>query len=164
MKDSSLLLALLLAGTLAQKPLPAVAEENMKFRGTLVEAPSCVVNQGGMIDVDFGEQLGVKDIDGVHYRKLIDYQLECQASARDRSVVLSIHGASSDFDRAAVQTSLPDLGIRLLHDGQPLALDSELPIDPAHPPALEAVPVQRPGAELAEGAFDATATLQADYQ
>ncbi|CAN7539007.1 fimbrial protein [Aquipseudomonas alcaligenes] len=164
MKDNLLLLALMLAGTMAQKPLPAAAADNMKFRGTLVESATCGINKGGVIDIGFGEQLGVKQIDGANYRKAIDYQLDCKPGAQEHALVLSLHGAATSFDSAAVQTSMPDLGIRLLRDGEPFELESSVPIDPEHPPALEAVPVQRPGTALAEGAFEATATLQADYQ
>lgn len=164
MKDNLVLLAMLLAGAVAQKPLPAAAEENMLFRGTLVEGPTCAISQGQVLDIDFGESLGVDSIDGISYRKAIDYRLECQGDSKERTVVLSIHGGASGFDSAAIQTDMPDLGIRLLRDGEPFELEAPLPIDPLHPPVLEAVPVQRPGTYLREGSFDATATLQADYQ
>lgn len=164
MKDNLVLLAMLMAGTLAPHATPATAAENMQFRGTLIEAPGCVIEQGRVLDIDFGESLGVSRIDGTNYRQAIDYRLECQADPKERTVVLSVHGTATGFDSAAIQTDMPDLGIRLLRDGEPFELDAPLPIDPLHPPVLEAVPVQRPGTHLEEGSFDATATLQADYQ
>ncbi|MGP2705730.1 fimbrial protein, partial [Serratia marcescens] len=56
------------------------------------------------------------------------------------------------------------LGIRIYQNAQPFKVGSALPIDPAKPPVLEAVPVGKSGETLTEGAFEATATLRADYQ
>ncbi|WP_123394220.1 fimbrial protein [Pseudomonas protegens] len=164
MKDNLALLMLLSVG-LSLKPLvPAEAAENMNFRGTLIEPPACVINNDQVIEVDFGDQLGVHSIDGQRYRQTVNYQLHCEADAQSRGVVLRVSGTATAFDNAAVQTDRADLGVRLLLDGQPLPLNTDLSLDPQQPPRLEAVPVQRSASPiLAEGTFAATATLQADY-
>lgn len=77
---------------------------------------------------------------------------------------LRVNADTAAYDDSVIQTSLADLGIRLLLNGQPLALNQRMAIDAANPPTLQAAPIGRPGAELTEGAFRAAATLLVDYQ
>jgi type 1 fimbria pilin len=162
MKSNAYRIAILLVGGLFYTCLHA--EENMQFKGTLVEPPPCTVNQGNIIDVFFGEQMAIAKVDGTNYMQAIDYQLRCDASAAKSGIVMTLRGTAASFDEAAVQTDQPDLGIRLLINNQPFSLNAPYNIDPAHPPQLFAVPVGAPGATLTEGQFDATATLLAEYR
>lgn len=41
--------------------------DNMLFFGILINFLFCVINGGSMIDVFFGENLGVNKIDGINY-------------------------------------------------------------------------------------------------
>ncbi|MBY8955599.1 fimbrial protein [Pseudomonas carnis] len=158
-------LALTVLLVLVLPHLPAQAEENIQLYGTLVEPPPCTINDGQTIDIDFGDRLGVNKIDGVNYLQRVNYTLTCEADAGAWDMILTVNGTPTSFDNAAVQTNKSQLGIRLLQGGKPFILGTPIPIDPDHLPVLEVVPVQQPGADaLTEGAFDATATLQADYQ
>ncbi|MCP1107088.1 fimbrial protein [Serratia nevei] len=139
-------------------------ETGMNFRGTLIEPPPCTVNQGGMVDVDFGDRIGVNKVDGVNYRQQVNYRLQCEPGAANWVLRLSLKGAGSAFDSAALKTNMPDLGIRFYRSGTLLPVGSVIAIDAAAPPLLEAVPVGKAGVKLSQGAFEATATLQADYQ
>lgn len=56
----------------------AAEEIAMHFRGGLIAPPPCVINAGAKIDVDFGSRVGIKKVDGVNYRQVIDYQLDCE--------------------------------------------------------------------------------------
>lgn len=143
---------------------PLHAANNMLFRGTLIEPPPCTINDGGMVDVGFGERVGVNKVDGVNYLKAMGYRITCEPGVSGLDMTLTLSGQPTGYDDAAVQTDLADLGIRVLQNGKPFALNTPLGIDPKNPPALEAVPVKTPGATLKEGAFVATATLQAQYQ
>ena len=77
---------------------------------------------------------------------------------------LSINGTATAFDDSALQTSAPDLGIRLLQNNIPFVLNTPLDITLSAPPTLEVVPVKRPGSVLAPARFTAVATLLAEYQ
>ncbi|WP_375056775.1 fimbrial protein [Zobellella sp. DQSA1] len=154
--------ALLAAGWLVGPPLQA--QENMSFSGTLIEPPPCTIDDGGTIEVDFGERVGISKVDGERYRQSVPYRIRCEGDATGWEMTLTLSATATAFDAAAVQANVADLGIRLLLGGQPFTLNRPVPVDPEAPPALEAVPVQQPGATLAEGTFAATATLQADYQ
>lgn len=154
-----LTLSLLLAVT-----PPLFAAENMLFRGTLIEPPPCTIKDGGMVDVDFGERVGINKVNGVNYLKLVDYRITCESGATGLDMTLTLSGTETGYDDAAVQTDKADLGIRVLQNGAHFTLNTPLSIDPQNPPVLEAVPVKTPGATLTEGAFVATATLKAEYQ
>lgn len=137
---------------------------DMQFRGTLIEPPPCTINDDGVIDVDFGDRVGINKVDGVNYQQTIGYRITCEPGIGKWDMMLRLNGTATSFDEAAVQTNHRYLGIRIYQNAAPFKVGSSLPIDPLKPPVLEAVPVGKAGETLTEGAFDATATLQADYQ
>ena len=137
---------------------------DMQFRGTLIEPPPCTINDDGIIDVNFGDRVGINKVDGANYRQSIGYRIRCEPGIGKWDMLLSLTGNAATFDEAAVQTNRRYLGIRIYQNAQPFKVGSALPIDPAKPPVLEAVPVGKSGETLTEGAFEATATLRADYQ
>lgn len=159
--------ALLLIGGMNVMDAQAAAagSADMTFRGTLVEPPPCTINNSSRIDVDFGDRLGITKVDGVNYRQPMNYQITCENNANGSwALTLSLSGAAASFDVNALQTSKPGLGVRVYQNDMPFRPGSTLPIDLANPPRLEAVPVQNAGAPLTEGAFEAWATLRADYR
>ncbi|HGE8278993.1 pilus assembly protein [Serratia marcescens] len=141
-----------------------MAAENMTFFGTLVEPPACTINNGGLVDVDFGNRVGIKKVDGVNYLQPMNYQVNCDPNAQAWAITLEIVGVSADYDRAAVVTGVKDLAIQIKQNGVPFELNKPIPIQLTNLPHLEAVPVKRQGATLKEGPFEATATLKAVYQ
>ncbi|AUU10004.1 fimbrial protein [Serratia marcescens] len=139
-------------------------EAAMAFSGTLNAPPPCVINNGQRIDVDFGEQLGISQIDGQRYLQNVNYRIDCEPGGSGQTLGLTLVAAASGFDAAAVPTNVPELAIRLLLAGNPFVLNKRVAIDSANPPRLQAVPVKRPGGALKPQAFSAQATLLADYQ
>ncbi|CAI1819802.1 putative minor fimbrial subunit StfF [Serratia plymuthica] len=154
---------LLSALLILSQAIPAHAA-NMFFQGTLVRAPSCEINEGQAIDVNFGDRVGVSKVDGSNYLQTIDYHITCEPGATTLELGLRVVGAPTIFDGAALQTNVSDLGIRLLQNGLPLQINQRVAIDPKNPPRLQAVPVKKMGVALPEGVFEVTATLLADYQ
>ncbi|AHM75628.1 fimbrial protein [Yersinia hibernica] len=151
-------LALILGSTL-------VYADNMLFSGTLINPPPCVINGGNIIDVPFGENLGVNKIDGINYTQNVPYSMTCETVSSSLELGLTIVSASvTTFDPTAIQTDVQDLGIRILKNGVPFALNTRISYDKNNPPILKAVPVKSTGATLSEGSFEATATLLVDYQ
>ncbi|MDZ7278121.1 fimbrial protein [Pantoea eucrina] len=135
----------------------------VSFSGTLIEPPACTINSGGIIDVNFGEQLSSNRIDGENYRQVIPWKLTCPVAPAPLVLRLIIKGNATSFENTALQTSKADLGIRLLSDGKRFELNKLVPLNVSAPPVLEAVPISRPASSLTEGAFSASATLLALY-
>lgn len=141
--------------------------EDVNFYGVLVPPPQCTISGGNTLEIDFGDKLGVNKIDGVNYRKKVDYQLECpppDPEAPPMKLHLAVNGVATAFDNAALQTNVGALGLRLTADDKPLPLNAPITLDPLRPPELWAVPVKDPNGTLKEGAFEASATLLAEYE
>ncbi|HIE0912763.1 TPA: fimbrial protein [Serratia marcescens] len=164
MKPLSLLVFLSLLYALSPAARAQDNQQQVQFRGTLNVPPLCSVNTGQIIDVDFGERVGVNKVDGKNYLKTVNYEIRCEPGGRGLDMGLRVNADTAAYDDSVIQTSLADLGIRLLLNGQPLAINRRIVIDAANPPMLQAAPIGRPGAELTEGAFRAAATLLVDYQ
>lgn len=139
------------------------AMANLTFSGTLVEPPPCTINSGANIAIDFGE-ISVNKIDGINQRKRLNYTITCSSSTLPWYMFLTLTATATTFDSAAVQTNIADLGIKILRNDLPFALNKKLSINPASPPVLEVVPVKKSGSTLSEGSFTATAVLLAHYE
>ncbi|MDI6426013.1 fimbrial protein [Cronobacter dublinensis] len=145
-------------------PLASQAADNMSFHGTLV-APPCNISRGQIIDVTFGDDLGVNKIDGSNYKQPVNYTVDCEAgySVNNLAVVVDTTHPTA-FDSAAVTTNKTGLGIRILVDGTAATFAKRVALsNPANPPVIEAVPVKDPAVTLTAGAFEATLTLRVDY-
>jgi len=162
----SILLALALV-------LPAIEASagvaTVSFTGTLLLTPSCKVTspESGRIEVNFGDNVGITQVDGVHYRQPLNYRITCNNDKpAGTGLNLTMRGEIASFDasKAALQTSVKGLGIRILQNGSPMVINQPIKVTPTALPALEAVLVKQSDVTLQEGPFDAVATLMADYQ
>ena len=147
--------------------LVCMADDNMRFTGNLLARPLCTVSdKGGRIDVRFGN-LAISRIDGEQYRKAIPYQISCPGA--DTNVAwrmrLTLKGSHPEFEPKALQSSVPNLGIKVSLGGTELI--PELPryvqIFPNAVPLLEAVPVKQVGSDLPSINFTASALLLAEF-
>ncbi|AIN19851.1 fimbrial family protein [Yersinia rochesterensis] len=139
--------------------------DNMLFSGTLINPAPCVINGGKIIDVPFGENLGVNKIDGINYTQAVPYSIICETVGSSLELGITVVSASvATFDPAAIQTNVRDLGVRILKNGVSFPLNTRVAYDKNNPPVLKAVPIKATGATLSEGSFEATATLLVDYQ
>ncbi|ELY2853827.1 fimbrial protein [Cronobacter dublinensis] len=148
----------------ALTPLVSQATDNMSFHGTLV-APPCKISRGQIIEVTFGDDLGVNKIDGINYKQPVSYTVDCEAGYSVNNLAVVVDTAHpTAFDSAAVTTNKTGLGIRILIDGTAVTFAKRVALsNPASPPLIEAVPVKDPAVTLTEGAFEATLTLRTDY-
>lgn len=135
----------------------------LHISGTLIVPPSCVINGDRVIEVNFGKNLVTTQVDGQHYMKTLDYQLTCKNN-KNNALQIQFKGASTGFNTGALQTNQADLGIALIANGQPLAINSWVNFTYPNKPLLQAVPVKRPGGLLKAGDFSAGATLMVGYQ
>jgi type 1 fimbria pilin len=101
------------------------ASANVTFSGTLNEPPPCTIDAGNKIEVDFGD-VGVKRVDGVKYRRGVGYTINCGVDTLPWVLKLSVNGTPTTFDGAALQTSAPDLGIRIFQNNLPFRLNTPL--------------------------------------
>ncbi|WP_431224779.1 fimbrial protein [Serratia sp. L9] len=158
-KDIALAAGLAMMGLI----VPSAQAVQVNFQGGLIEAIPCTISDGELIEVDFNDMV-IRDIDGVRYSKPIPYKIDCSAAG---AVRLSFRATGSSFDIGVVQTSSPDLGIRITSNGVPISVlpDAYLTeIDVQSPPQLMAVPVVNPAQPPSPGAFTARAMLLAEYQ
>lgn len=163
-KNCTFLLILTSLSGMYSFSVQAEGTTDVTFRGILIEPPPCTINEGDIVDVDFGNRLGINKINGVNYRKFIGYEITCESAASGNWVLkLSLNGESAEFDKDALQSNKTDLGIRVYQNDQPFRPGSTLSININNQPRLEAVPVKREGAVLTEGGFEAWATLRAEY-
>lgn len=142
--------------------LPAQAVD-VKFSGTLVVPPPCVINSNSDISVDFGTDLLAGRVNGVNYEQPISYVLDC-TGATSTTLKLQFQSGGAGFDATVLGTSKANLGLELRSNGSKLPMNTWLNFtDPARP-VLTAVPVKATGSTLSGGAFTAATTLLVDYQ
>lgn len=142
---------------------PLFAAKNLLFQGTLISPPPCKINGGNLIDINFGERVGINKVNGVNYLKIIDYQITCEPGVSGFDMTLTLRGPKTQYDDAAIQSTLANLAIKVSQNGRPFVLDKPIAVDPKNPPTLAAVPVKTPGATLKAGVFVAMAVLLAQY-
>ena len=163
----NVLYRVLIALSVAAVPLACMAD-NIELSVTLMARPVCTVSdKGARMDVRFGN-LAINRIDGEQYRKAIPYQINCPGASTRTSwrMRLTLKGNPAGFEpNKALETSVPDLGIKVMFDGTALAPEQPrlVQITPTAVPLLEAVPVKRAGGELPGIGFTASALLLAEF-
>lgn len=144
--------------------MPAAQATGVRLHGTLVSPPPCTISEGKQIDVNFGERIGIKKIDGVNYRRKLNYRITCEKGSSAWVLKLTLGGNAPSFDSNALKSNRTGLAIRMYQNDKPFPPNSTLPINLNNPPALEVVPVKDTAAAPTKGSFDVWATLKADYQ
>ncbi|WP_434584770.1 fimbrial protein [Klebsiella sp. R390] len=142
--------------------LPAQAV-SVKFIGTLVVPPPCVINSGNDIAVTFANDMLVGHLNGVNYEQNIPYTLNC-TGATHATLRLQFQGSGAGFDASVLGTSKTGLGLELRSGGTKLPVNTWLNFSNPARPVLTVVPVREAGGSLAGGAFTAASTLVVDYQ
>lgn len=136
---------------------------DVKFGGTLVVPPPCVINSNSDISVIFGNDLLAGRINGVNYERPISYVLDC-TGATSPTLKLQFQSGGAGFDSTVLATSKTDLGLELRSNGTKLPMNTWLQFTNPARPVLTAVPVKAIGSTLSGGAFTAATTLLVDYQ
>ncbi|SUH17654.1 fimbrial protein SteE [Salmonella enterica subsp. enterica] len=88
---------------------------------TLISPPNCTINNDQTIDVKFGNLL-INKIDGTRYAQNVPYEITCDSTVRDETMAmtLTLSGSVSDFNPAAVNTSVAGLGLNFGRTTNPL--------------------------------------------
>ncbi|NCG52761.1 fimbrial protein [Serratia fonticola] len=125
--------------------------------------PPCVINNNGLIEVNFGNDVITTHIDGSYKKQPVVYGVECKNAPRN-AMKLQIQGTGTSFDPDVLQTNKDGLGIALLRDESRQPLNSWVNFTYPKLPVLEAVLVKQAGVRLSGGAFSAGATMMVVYQ
>lgn len=136
----------------------------MSFVGTLLDPPACSINNGLDININFGDQIAINNINGINYRKEIVYKISCSESEVVSQMTMTIKGTPASFNNDILKTDKENLGIKIIQDGAILAPNESIAIDPVQPPKLEAVLLKNPSGNLTVGRFLAGATIEIEYQ
>lgn len=135
----------------------------INITATIIAPPPCKVNAGRDIEVDFG-QIGINKIDGVNFKKKIDYNVTCEIVHDSRQLKLKVTGTAANFDTKLLNTTVTGLGIRLESSpSQQIEVNKAIDVTLNKLPELYAIPIKNASAVLSEGDFTSSATLQVDY-
>lgn len=132
--------------------------------GEIFNSPDCSINNDKIIDVDFGDEMQTDQVDGVNYKKEINYTLLCSVSIGNGELLLkmAINGDAAGFDSSLFKTSKDELAIRIYANGVALSPTDWINFTYPNIPELYAVPVAN--GELSGGPFTGQATMIIDYQ
>ncbi|AZC90138.1 fimbrial protein [Pseudomonas carnis] len=148
----------LLSSALAEAQTVATTTINVTVT---VIGPTCVINNGRPIEVDFGNSVMTTRVDGKNYMKTVDYTLDCD-SVGSNAMRMQIQGAASSNN--GLSTNKSDLAIAFLNNGVPLPMNTWINFTWPNKPNLQAVPVRSGSQMLTGGEFSAAATMMVDYQ
>lgn len=143
--------------------LSPVRAGEVGFKGTLIEQPPCVINNGELITVDFGNEVMTTRIDGKQYARTVDFSLDCSAAVGAAPLKLRVAGTKAGFAEA-LDGGIAGLGFALTLDGHPLKPNDWQTFASTVKPLITAVPV-RPDDVIPEaGTFRVQASLEMEYQ
>jgi type 1 fimbria pilin len=126
-------------------------------------APSCTINNGDIIEVDFGDELLSTRLDGINYSKDITANFQCN-SATPEEIYLKIEGDEWVKDGHFLKTSKVDLAIQFRVNSTHQPINKRITIDPSKPFTLQVAPIFIGEKRLSAGSFTATGTLAIYYQ
>jgi len=129
----------------------------------------CVVNEGQLINVEFGE-IGGNDLNGSNYPQNIPVRFQCEGGSFEDgtlNIKLAVSGSAAPFTNNAFKTDKNDLGIQLTHNGRLVVPNEFYPVPNVGNGGswdLVAAPLANGGKEIDEGEFNASATIVAAFQ
>jgi type 1 fimbria pilin len=135
----------------------------INISGTILAAPSCVLNENRDITVSFGRNISSSLINGSNYLRNIDYSLECKNNSSN-SMKMMLVGSGVSFNSRALSTTKSDLAISLIVNGQQQDINSWIYFSYPIKPVLQAVLIKRTDVQITAGDFSASATLSVEYQ
>lgn len=86
--------------------------DTMRFKGTLIEPPNCIINNDVILDVNFGDEVMTYRIDGVNYLQQVKHSLKCKDPVIN-NMKMRIIGGSASFDDTSLRTDNENLAIKI---------------------------------------------------
>lgn len=137
-------------------------------KGNVIQ-PTCSINNGGNIDVPFGDDVLISKIDGsVYKQQRLNYSITCDGNISPQSMLnISIAGQGSSFGNGLLVTSKNGLAVKFTYNSTTLALNTGIVsygYSTGQEPVIYAVLVKDSANPPEAGYFDATALMQVNYQ
>ncbi|MEX6159531.1 fimbrial protein [Providencia manganoxydans] len=145
------------------RAIPGIVYVNIT--GTVIAPPPCIINDGNLIEVNFGEVMSSR-IDGTAYKKDVLYTVQCNkmpASAKN-AMKMSVQGNKASFDSQSLSTNIDGLGIAIHYNNSKLPVGRTINFIYPNAPQFAVVPVRDLTANLKGGYFESIATLLIEYQ
>lgn len=166
MMKNSLVYTVLMMGVAYQSQAETlkVGDQGTKvaISATIIAPPPCKVNDNNKIEIDF-EKVGVNRIDGINYKKKIDYQVSCEDPGEMRQLAMKVSGAAASFDAKLLKTTSTGLAIKFENESGQISLNTPVNFIYGQTPELYAVLVKDSTVKLTSGDFTSSATLKIDY-
>lgn len=138
----------------------------VNIKGRILEPAPCTISgtgENGLISVDFGDEVMITRLDGVYYKKPINYSINCSSQYMN-AMMLRVVGASTGFGNGFLQSTVSDLGIALTVDSKNYPINTFINFNYPELPIIDAAPIKKPGSVLKGQPFTATAIMQVYYQ
>lgn len=138
----------------------------VNIKGRILEPAPCTISgtgENGTISVDFGDEVMTTRLDGIYYKKPINYSINCSSQYMN-AMMLRVVGASTGFGDGFLQSTVADLGIALTADSINYPINTFLNFNYPELPMLYAAPIKKSGSVLKGQPFTATAIMQVYYQ
>ncbi|NIH24029.1 fimbrial protein [Providencia heimbachae] len=134
----------------------------VNIRGVVLAPPPCVINDGNLIDINFGEVMSTR-IDGSAYKMPVNYNIKCEKMP-SKAMKMSVEGNTADFDTQSLSTNIEGLGIAVMRNDSKLPVGQAINFTYPNAPQFSVVPVRDMSKTLTGGYFEAVATLLINYQ
>lgn len=139
------------------------AEGEMKFSGTLISQPSCILKGESDLYADFGNMVLSNKVDGVNYMVTIDYGMTCTGNPNN-TLKIQLFGLATDFDAKALKTTNPNLGIAIYNGNTRIGVNDWINFTYPTLPVLKMVPIKRPDTKLEASSIGGNVVFYLDYQ
>lgn len=145
------------------RAVPGIVYVNIT--GTVIAPPPCIINDGNLIEVNFGEVMSSR-IDGSAYKKDVQYKVQCNKmpESAKNAMKMSVQGTKAGFDNQSLSTNIDGLGIAVLYNNSKLPVGKTVDFIYPNAPQFSVVPVRDLTANLKGGYFESIATLLIEYQ
>lgn len=135
---------------------PGINQYPLTISGIILHS-ECTLNDDRESNINFGN-VTIQFIDGIRYSTPVPFNISCPKSYNGEQEVY-ISATASSFDTKAVQTSNPNVGIRLILNGENIEINKSQNIDWRIENKLNAVPVKKNNVKISAGNFTASATM-----
>ncbi|MEQ4655415.1 fimbrial protein [Providencia rettgeri] len=116
------------------------------------------------IEINFNE-INLNGYTSERYARDINYHLDCGGeSSSNQSLNLIFESNPSDFDATLVETSNPNLGLKILADNTLLSPNQPYNFMYSKKPSLSVLPVLNIEKEIELGPFTSAGVLKVEYQ
>lgn len=128
-----------------------------------VLGPSCTVNNGEIIEVDFGDEILSTKLNGANYKQSFTLSIQCN-SATANTVYLAFQGEQWEPGINALKTSKENLHIEFYRGWNLILLNEKVAVPKDELYFFQATPRKFGSVKVQPGPFSASATTVVYYE